>query len=431
MASRMCTSRMTKELKQLMTSPPPNVAVWLTHPPRITALTAVITPPTHTPFVGGSFTLSLTIPPEYPLVPPVVRFTTPIYHPNVDARGRICFDLLKSGWKPSLTVGSLLTSIVVLMGDPNGEDGLDVDATEVFRRGGGEWERRAREHTRRFAVGDGEKPEGEKKQGEGDAKATAVAAHGEGGDAGQGGANAASVGEAAATEPAPSIGPAMTPVSEEGWPTAGAAFAPSMAVLVAASDDRVPQPPLVRSPSRASGTSPLAKRQPAALGTPFASATPPCVPLDDLVAVPVSSGAEAFQSRGTLVAVATAATAVVAPSSLPPAREAPLKTSPGARWDVVPSAVLPVHAVGARRSVSPSQPGVSADPPSDVVIIEDDDDEEEETQPPLHSTPPSLLPLPASASGGGGGRRGDTAGAVLSLDSDGEAPRRLKRRRVV
>lgn len=415
--------------------------MWLTHPPRITALTAVITPPTNTPFAGGSFALSLTIPPEYPLAPPVVRFTTPILHPNVDARGRICLDLLKGGWKPSLTVGSLLTSIVVMMGEPNGEDGLDLDVTEVFRRGG-EWERRAREHTRRFAMEDGKKPEGEK-QGEEDVKATgraggavasadtAVAVHREGEDTGQGGASAATVGEAATAEPEPSIWPALTPVSEEGWPTAGTAFRPSTAVLMAASDDRAPQLPLARSSSGASGTSPIAKRQPAALGALRASASPQSGPLGGPAAAAVSSGAAAVQSRGTHLAVPTAATVAVAPSSPPPVGDTPLKTSHGARWDVVPWTVVPVRAVGARRSLSPGQPSVSADPPSEVVIIEDDDDEEEGTQPPLLSTPPPSLPLPASASGGCGGHGGDTDGAVLSLDSDGEAPSRLKRRRLV
>ena len=42
--------------------------------------------PTDTPFEGGVFELELNIGVRYPLAPPVVRVTTPLFHPNIHDR---------------------------------------------------------------------------------------------------------------------------------------------------------------------------------------------------------------------------------------------------------------------------------------------------------------------------------------------------------
>lgn len=51
-----------------------------------------------TVYSQGTFMLSVRFPPSYPTVPPIVRFETRIVHPNVDAYGKICSQLLGPNW---------------------------------------------------------------------------------------------------------------------------------------------------------------------------------------------------------------------------------------------------------------------------------------------------------------------------------------------
>lgn len=48
-----------------------------------------------TTYEGLKFKLSLTFPSRYPYTPPIVKFVTHCYHPNVDNHGNICLDILK------------------------------------------------------------------------------------------------------------------------------------------------------------------------------------------------------------------------------------------------------------------------------------------------------------------------------------------------
>ena len=61
---------------------------------------------------------------EYPNRPPLVKFASQMFHPNIYADGGICLDILQNQWSPIYDVAGVLTSIQVrACGGKGGEIG--------------------------------------------------------------------------------------------------------------------------------------------------------------------------------------------------------------------------------------------------------------------------------------------------------------------
>ncbi|KAE8735400.1 Ubiquitin-conjugating enzyme E2 T [Hibiscus syriacus] len=143
--------RMQKELKLLLDDPPHGASFpFLSSQSDITDLSSIDARD------KGIFKIKIQIPERYPLQPPIVTFATPIYHPNIDNGGRICLDILnlppKGAWQPSLNISTVLTSIRLLLSEPNPDDGLMCEASREYKYNRQAFDYKARSMTEKFAT---------------------------------------------------------------------------------------------------------------------------------------------------------------------------------------------------------------------------------------------------------------------------------------
>jgi ubiquitin-conjugating enzyme E2 D/E len=112
---------------------------------------ATIMGPGESPYQGGVFFLQIKFPTDYPFKPPRIQFNTKIYHPNINSNGGICLDILKDQWSPALTISKVLLSICSLLTDPNPNDPLVPEIAQLYKTNKAEYEKTAREWTRKYA----------------------------------------------------------------------------------------------------------------------------------------------------------------------------------------------------------------------------------------------------------------------------------------
>ncbi|KAJ2764619.1 Ubiquitin-conjugating enzyme E2 2 [Coemansia nantahalensis] len=139
-----CRRRLMRDFKRLQNDPtegisgapcPDNIMMW----------NAVIFGPADTPFEDGTFKLSLTFDESYPNKPPLVKFISRMFHPNVYTNGELCLDILQNRWSPTYDVSAILTSIQSLLHDPNSTSPANAEAAKLYCENRKEYSRRVRE----------------------------------------------------------------------------------------------------------------------------------------------------------------------------------------------------------------------------------------------------------------------------------------------
>jgi ubiquitin-conjugating enzyme E2 D len=127
--------------------------------------------------VGGIFLLCIDLLGiNYPYAPPRIKFSTRVYHPNIDGIGRIALSLLGEKWSSSLTIyqGShdscllvvnqslipklifeaslVLICISQLLAYPELQNPLVPEVAQIYLTDRPRYEETAREWTKKYAV---------------------------------------------------------------------------------------------------------------------------------------------------------------------------------------------------------------------------------------------------------------------------------------
>jgi len=108
--------------------------------------------PKDTPYQGGIFEISFTMPSDYPFKPPKMMFKTQMYHPNIASDGTICIDILKDQWSSALRLTTVVLSLSSLLANPNPNDPLVPEIAHVFREDREKYNKNVIAYVKRYAT---------------------------------------------------------------------------------------------------------------------------------------------------------------------------------------------------------------------------------------------------------------------------------------
>ncbi|KAG0051905.1 Ubiquitin-conjugating enzyme E2 15 [Gryganskiella cystojenkinii] len=158
------TLLLKRQLKELTKHPVEGFSAGLVEDNNIFEWEIMIMGPQDTLYEGGFFRAIMTFPHDYPLLPPKLKFTTDMFHPNVYPNGEVCISILhppgddKYGyeqaserWSPVHTVETILVSVISMLSSPNDESPANIDAAKEWRENYPAYKKRVQRIARRSA----------------------------------------------------------------------------------------------------------------------------------------------------------------------------------------------------------------------------------------------------------------------------------------
>ncbi|KAM0201845.1 hypothetical protein ACHAPI_001899 [Fusarium lateritium] len=149
-------SEASQEFAEISQSPPEGFEVALANESSIHTWHVTLTAPDSTPYYPGKFGIIINLPTDYPFKPPVVKFCTRIYHPNItnDNLGNICLGLLKpDAWKPSTKLNSVLEALRNLLEEPQLDSPLEERIAQQYQSDRPAFNQAAKQEVEKHAMG--------------------------------------------------------------------------------------------------------------------------------------------------------------------------------------------------------------------------------------------------------------------------------------
>ncbi|XP_066213946.1 ubiquitin-conjugating enzyme E2 D3-like [Saccopteryx leptura] len=143
--------RLNRELLQLSSDPAADYSAWPTVD-NMFKWQGCIMGPENSPYEGGVFLLKIHFSRDYPFQPPKIRFSTRIFHPNINKNGSISLDILQSHWSPTLTISKVLLSISCMLCDPDPYDPVAPKIGKLYLTDRPKFDFIARAWTKKYAM---------------------------------------------------------------------------------------------------------------------------------------------------------------------------------------------------------------------------------------------------------------------------------------
>jgi ubiquitin-protein ligase len=127
------SKRIIKEIEKIKSGEFNDVDITIPNEKNIKHLNAIVYGPKDTYYYGGKFIIDIILSKDYPLKPPKIKFITKIFHPNIGLNGTICLDILQHKWSPAMSIANVITSIQLLLQEPNPDSPLNSKAASLYK----------------------------------------------------------------------------------------------------------------------------------------------------------------------------------------------------------------------------------------------------------------------------------------------------------
>ena len=142
--------RIQKEYEDLTTNAPEGVVV--TSENIFDTWDILLSGPSGTPYEGGSFTVKLKFPDNYPFKPPKATFATKVYHPSIKKdSGEICKDIYEEGWVPTKTIKQVIDVLKTMLINPSTDTPLETDIAQEYMKDRAKFDANVKEWVSKYA----------------------------------------------------------------------------------------------------------------------------------------------------------------------------------------------------------------------------------------------------------------------------------------